>query len=87
MSTAELLQDWIFEIAFGLCAVLVLALMASRFVNTKIRARRIANLEKDDDYDDIDSAHANFTVERIKFFIVLALMIVIIIILPLIVNK
>jgi len=81
MSTAELLQDWDFKITFGICALLVLALMPSRFVNDKIRERRIINLEEG---DDIDSAHANFTTERIKFFIVLALTIFIIILLTIV---
>ena len=79
MSTVEFLQDWIWEIALGLCAGLVLALMASRFIQARIRARRIAALEDEADIDDLDSAHANFQTERIKFFIVFALAIVIIV--------
>lgn len=55
--------------------------MASRLVNDKIREQRITNLEEG---DDIDSAHANFTTERIKFYIVLALTIVIIILLTIV---
>lgn len=86
MSTAVFLQDWILEIAFGLCAGLVLLFMASRFIQARIKERRIAALEDEADIDDLDSAHANFTRERIKFFIVFALAIVIIVILPAVLN-
>ena len=76
MSTATLLADWIFEIAFGLCAGLVLLLMATRFIQARIRERRIARLEDIADIDDLESAHANFNKERVKFFIVLVLLII-----------
>ena len=61
MSTAELLADWILEIAFGLCFGLVLLLMATRSFKTKLRDRKIARLEDIADIDDLESAHANFT--------------------------